>query len=53
MTDAAQIQAAVGKAHSLDVLIHNANAGIARFDDLSDRAVLEQRLRSTCSAHMA
>ena len=42
VTDAAQIQAAAGQAGSLDVLINN--AGIARFDDLSDRAVLEQHL---------
>ena len=42
VTDAAQIQAAAGQAGSLDVLVNN--AGIARFDDLSDRAVLEQHL---------
>lgn len=42
VTDAAQIQAAVEKVESLDVLINN--AGIALFDDLSDRAVLEQHL---------
>ena len=42
VTDAAQIQAAAGKVGSLDVLINN--AGIALYDDLSDRAVLEQHL---------
>ena len=38
----AQIQAAAEKVESLDLLINN--AGIALFDDLSDRAVLEQHL---------
>ena len=42
VTDAAQIQAAVESVESLDILINN--AGIALFDDLSDRAVLEQHL---------
>jgi NAD(P)-dependent dehydrogenase (short-subunit alcohol dehydrogenase family) len=42
VTNAAQIQAAAKKVESLDVLINN--AGIALFDDLSDRAVLEQHL---------
>ena len=42
VTDAAQIQAAADQVESLDVLINN--AGIALFDDLSDRAVLEQHL---------
>ena len=42
ITDATQIQEAAGKVESLDVLINN--AGIALFDDLSDRAVLEQHL---------
>jgi NAD(P)-dependent dehydrogenase (short-subunit alcohol dehydrogenase family) len=42
VTDAAQIQAAAQSIGSLDVLINN--AGIALFDDLSDRAVLEQHL---------
>jgi NAD(P)-dependent dehydrogenase (short-subunit alcohol dehydrogenase family) len=42
VTDAAQIQAAVERVESLDVLINN--AGIALYDDLSDRAALEQHL---------
>ena len=42
VTNAAQIQAAADQVESLDVLINN--AGIALFDDLSDRAVLEQHL---------
>ncbi len=42
VTSAAQIQAAVEQVESLDVLINN--AGIALYDDLSDRAVLEQHL---------
>ncbi len=42
VTSAAQIQEAAGKVESLDILINN--AGIALFDDLSDRAVLEQHL---------
>jgi NAD(P)-dependent dehydrogenase (short-subunit alcohol dehydrogenase family) len=42
VTDAAQTQAAVERVESLDVLINN--AGLARYDDLSDRAVLEQHL---------
>ena len=42
VTDEAQIQAAARSVGSLDILINN--AGIARFDDLSDRAVLEQHL---------
>src|SRR5271169_1131735 len=42
VTDAAQIEAAAGQIESLDVLINN--AGIALFDDLNDRAVLEQHL---------
>jgi NAD(P)-dependent dehydrogenase (short-subunit alcohol dehydrogenase family) len=42
VTDAAQIQAAVERVESLDILVNN--AGIALYDDLSDRAVLEQHL---------
>jgi NAD(P)-dependent dehydrogenase (short-subunit alcohol dehydrogenase family) len=42
VTNAAQIQAAAGSLGSLDVLINN--AGIALYDDLSDRAALEQHL---------
>jgi NAD(P)-dependent dehydrogenase (short-subunit alcohol dehydrogenase family) len=42
VTDAAQIQGAVENVDSLDVLINN--AGVARYDDLSDRSVLEQHL---------
>ena len=42
VTDAAQIQQAVGKVESLDILINN--AGLALYDDLSDLAPLEQQL---------
>ena len=42
VTDGAQIRAAVERVESLDVLINN--AGIALYDDLSDRAALEQHL---------
>src|SRR6267378_2866068 len=42
VTSAAQIQAAAGRVESLDILINN--AGIALYDDLSDRAALEQQL---------
>lgn len=42
VTDAAQIQAAVQKVGSLDILVNNAGLGL--YDDLSDRAVLEQHL---------
>jgi NAD(P)-dependent dehydrogenase (short-subunit alcohol dehydrogenase family) len=42
VTDAAQVQAAVERVDSLDVLINN--AGVALYDDLSDRAALEQHL---------
>src|SRR5437667_6383715 len=41
-TNAAQIQDAVERVESLDILINN--AGLALYDDLSDRAVLEQQL---------
>ncbi len=42
VTNAAQIQGAVERVESLDILINN--AGLALFDDLSDRAALEQSL---------
>jgi NAD(P)-dependent dehydrogenase (short-subunit alcohol dehydrogenase family) len=42
VTNTDQIQAAVESVESLDVLINN--AGIALYDDLSDRAALEQSL---------
>jgi NAD(P)-dependent dehydrogenase (short-subunit alcohol dehydrogenase family) len=42
VTSAAQIQEAVERVESLDVLINN--AGIALYDDLSDTSALEQQL---------
>ncbi|MGH3462977.1 MAG: SDR family NAD(P)-dependent oxidoreductase [Kribbellaceae bacterium] len=42
VTDAEQIAAAAEQVEDLDVLINN--AGIARFDDLSERAALEEHL---------
>jgi NAD(P)-dependent dehydrogenase (short-subunit alcohol dehydrogenase family) len=42
VTDAAQIEAAAGQVESVDVLINN--AGIALYDDLTDRAALEESL---------
>ena len=42
MTNAAQIQGAVEKVESLDILINN--AGIALYDDLSDRSALDRQL---------
>jgi NAD(P)-dependent dehydrogenase (short-subunit alcohol dehydrogenase family) len=42
VTVPAQIQAAAGQVESLDILINN--AGIALYDDLSDRSVLQQHL---------
>ena len=42
VTDAAQTQEAVERVESLDILINN--AGVALFDDLSDRAALERHL---------
>jgi NAD(P)-dependent dehydrogenase (short-subunit alcohol dehydrogenase family) len=42
VTDAAQIQAATQSIGSLDILINN--AGVALYDDLSDRAALERHL---------
>ena len=42
VTNAAQTQAAVERVESLDILINN--AGLALYDDLSERAALEQHL---------
>ncbi len=42
VTSPAQIQAAVDRVESLDILINN--AGIALYDDLSDRSALERHL---------
>jgi NAD(P)-dependent dehydrogenase (short-subunit alcohol dehydrogenase family) len=42
VTNAAQTQDAVERVESLDILINN--AGVALFDDLSDRAALERHL---------
>jgi NAD(P)-dependent dehydrogenase (short-subunit alcohol dehydrogenase family) len=42
VTNAAQIQAAAEEVESLDILINN--AGVALYDDLSDRSVLEHHL---------
>jgi NAD(P)-dependent dehydrogenase (short-subunit alcohol dehydrogenase family) len=42
VTSAADIEAATGAVDSLDVLINN--AGIALYDDLSDRSVIERQL---------
>jgi NAD(P)-dependent dehydrogenase (short-subunit alcohol dehydrogenase family) len=42
LTDAAQIRAVAKKVGSLDVLINN--AGIAQYDDLTDRSAIEQHL---------
>ena len=42
VTNAQQIQAAVERVEFLDILINN--AGLALYDDLSDRAVVEQHL---------
>jgi NAD(P)-dependent dehydrogenase (short-subunit alcohol dehydrogenase family) len=42
VTDIEQIRAAAAQVDELDVLINN--AGVAGYDDLSDRAVLEQHL---------
>jgi NAD(P)-dependent dehydrogenase (short-subunit alcohol dehydrogenase family) len=42
VTNAEQIQAAVGSVESLDILINN--AGVAMYDDLSDRAAIDQHL---------
>ncbi|MDQ1749714.1 MAG: hypothetical protein QOE71_770 [Pseudonocardiales bacterium] len=42
VTNATQIQAAVEAVESLDILINN--AGVALYDDLSDKATIEQHL---------
>jgi len=42
VTDAAQIQEAAERVESLDVLINN--AGVALYDDMTDRAAIEQQL---------
>ena len=42
VTDEAQIRAAVAAVESLDILINN--AGVARYDDLNDRAMIEEHL---------
>jgi NAD(P)-dependent dehydrogenase (short-subunit alcohol dehydrogenase family) len=42
VTNAAEIQGAVERVESLDILINN--AGLALYDDLSDRAAIEQSL---------
>ena len=42
VTNAQQTQAAVERVESLDILINN--AGLALYDDLSDRAIVEQHL---------
>ena len=42
VTDAAQIAAAVERVEALDILVNN--AGVALYDDLTDRAALEQSL---------
>jgi NAD(P)-dependent dehydrogenase (short-subunit alcohol dehydrogenase family) len=42
ITDEEQIQTAVGQVQSLDVLVNN--AGVALFNELSDRVALEQHL---------
>ena len=42
VTDAAAVQAAAGSVESLDILINN--AGIALYDDLTDRSAIERQL---------
>ena len=42
VTDATQIRAAVERVESLDILVNNAGLGL--YEDLNDRAVLEQHL---------
>jgi NAD(P)-dependent dehydrogenase (short-subunit alcohol dehydrogenase family) len=42
LTDAAQVRAAADQVESLDILINN--AGVAQYDDLSDRSAIEHHL---------
>jgi NAD(P)-dependent dehydrogenase (short-subunit alcohol dehydrogenase family) len=49
VTDAAQIGQAAGSVESLDILINN--AGVVRYDDLSDRAALERAPRRQSIRH--
>ena len=51
VTNEAQIQAALESVESLDILINN--AGVALYDDLSDRAAIERTSRSISSAPRA
>src|ERR1700732_2476756 len=46
VTNAAQIQAAVERVGALDIIINNAGVGL--YDDLGDRAALEQPLAVRC-----
>jgi len=47
ITDPRQVRQAAAQVEELDVLVNN--AALAEFDDLSDRAVIEQHLAVTCS----
>ena len=47
VSDDAQIQEAVERVESLDILINN--AGVSLPDDLSDRGAVDQHLAVTCS----
>jgi NADP-dependent 3-hydroxy acid dehydrogenase YdfG len=47
VTDPAQIQEAVDRVESLDILINN--AGVSVPDDLGDRSAFEQHLAVTCT----
>src|SRR6266849_11131509 len=49
VTNAAQTQAVVERVESLDILINNAGLGL--YDDLSDRAALEQHLAVNLFGH--
>src|SRR5215212_9897682 len=50
ITDPAQIRAAIERVESLDVLVNN--AGVAIFDELGDRSVLEQHLAVNLVRHV-